>query len=213
MPDFGETLTTIDELRMRYHQPSDLVKAKKFTELDARFREFLAISPFCLIATSSADGALDVSPRGGPPGFVRALDDQRLAIPDLSGNNLLDSATNIVDTGTIGLLVTVPGEDETIRINGRACITVDPEILSLWDGELRTPKIAIGIEVVEVFHHCAKAFRRGGLWDPTSWPDQATVPDFCNTYVERFELGLPADQLRGLLEDGYAEALAEERAP
>lgn len=210
MDSFGERITTIEQLRSRYREPSPIVQRKKFSTLLPQFVEFIGMSTFCVVSTVDADGNTDASPRGGAPGFVRVLDDRRLLIPDLIGNNLLDSITNIVETGVVAVLFVVPGEEETVRVNGRAVITVEPELLSLWSDEVRTPRAAIGIEVTETYHHCAKAFRRGGLWQPDTWPSD--VPDFCVTYVERFD-GMPeATRLRELLEDGYSVDLDGERA-
>ena len=130
---FDHVLTTVDELRELYRQPSRLVQGKKVGTLDDATRTFIAASPFVLLATAAADGSCDVSPRGGPPGFVRALDDRRLALPDLSGNNLLDSLVNLTSNPHVGLLFLLPGRDETLRVDGRAWVTVDPTVLELWD--------------------------------------------------------------------------------
>jgi len=207
MEYFGRRITDREGLRSRYRAPSELVQRKKFALVDAQFRQFIAMSPFCLVATSDGAGNTDVSPRGGPAGFVRVLDETHLLVPDLSGNNLLDTLGNIVDNGSVGLLFIVPGEDETVRVNGRACLTVEPSMLATWDGELRTPKAAIGVEVTEVYHHCAKAFRRSSMWQPANWPAGDDVPDFCETYAERFDL-VEAGVLRTVLEDGYTADLA-----
>jgi PPOX class probable FMN-dependent enzyme len=181
--------------------------------IDPSTAAFIATSPFCLLATADTDGRCDVSPRGGPPGFVRTLDEHRLAVPDLSGNNILDSLTNIVANPHVGLLFVVPGRDETLRLEGRACLTTDPAVLSLWDDELRTPKVAIGIEVVTAYVHCAKSFRRGRVWDPASWAElDALAPDACDILVENMALDIDPAVIRANLEQGYGESLAEERA-
>ena len=144
---------------------------KKGTTIDGATARFVADSTFLCLATSSDKGGCDVSPRGGPAGQLKVLNDGRtVALPDLSGNNLIDSLTNIVANPHAGLLVLVPGSDETLRIDGPARLTTDPEILDLWSDELRTPKVAVVIDVDSVFMHCAKAFRRGSVWDPESWP-------------------------------------------
>src|SRR5262245_17562913 len=110
---FGNVVATHDELRALYREPSDVVRNKKAQQLDPISRRFIEGSPFCLLATADVHGHCDVSPRGGPPGFVRVLDDHRLAVPDLNGNNLLDSLTNIVANAHAGLLFVIPGRDET----------------------------------------------------------------------------------------------------
>jgi PPOX class probable FMN-dependent enzyme len=144
---FAHVLTTVEELRTHYREPSRLVQRKKVEHLDDVTRSFIAASPFVLLATASVDGTCDVSPRGGPPGFVRVLDDRRLALPDLSGNNLLDSLINLASNAHVGLLFLIPGRDETLRVDGRAWVTTDPELLGRWDDELARPKTAIGVEV------------------------------------------------------------------
>ncbi len=134
------TITTQEQLRELYRTPSKLVQAKKTAVIDATTREIVEASPFFLLATADADGRCDVSPRGGPPGQLIVLDEHRVAFPDLSGNNLIDSLSNIVDNPQAGLLVLTPGTDETLRIDGRATISVDPELLDRWADQLRTPK-------------------------------------------------------------------------
>jgi PPOX class probable FMN-dependent enzyme len=206
---FAHVLTTVDELRERYRQPSRLVQAKKVDTLDETTRAFIAASPFVLLATAAADGSCDVSPRGGPPGFVRVLDDRRLALPDLSGNNLLDSLINLTSNAHVGLLFLLPGRDETLRVDGRAWITVDPSLLELWEGELTPPKAVVGVEVAHAFIHCAKSFRRGRVWDPASWAALA-APDACEVLVSHLALDASPADVRANLEEGYAHDLEAE---
>ena len=210
---FGNSITSLDQLRSLYREPSVLVRNKKHPVINDRSKAFLANATFCLLATTDTEGRADVSPRGGPPGFVKVLDDRHIVIPDLSGNNLLDSLGNIATVPSVGLLVLIPGLDETLRINGQATLSIDPQILSLWQGELRTPKVAIGIAIDEIFGHCAKAFRRGGVWDHASWidPIASGVPDICEVYAESFGGGMTATEFRTVLEQNYAQELADER--
>jgi hypothetical protein len=211
MSAFTATISSLDELRTRYRPPSELVKAKKVDRLDDQARRFIAGSPFCLLATADDEGRSDVSPRGGPPGFVRTLDEHRLAIPDLSGNNLLDSLTNVVANPNAGLLFVIPGRDETLRVEGAACLTTDPEVLALWDDELRRPKVAVGVTVRTVYIHCAKSFRRGRVWEPASWAELAGAPDICDVIIEQVGIDASAEVVRNALEEGYAFDLEEER--
>jgi len=197
----------LDEL---YRAPSRLVAAKKAAVLDAASVGIIERSPFVLIATSGADGSLDVSPRGGPPGFVRVLDDHHVAIPDLNGNNLIDSLRGIVATGRAGLLVLVPGKDETLRLNGEAWVVTDPLVLDRWNDELRRPTTAIVIRAGEVFMHCAKAFRRSRLWDPPSWADLADAPDGLDVLDAQGLVPGNDDATRGFLEQSYAADLARD---
>jgi len=210
---FGNSITSLDQLRSLYREPSVLVRNKKHPRINDRSKAFFANATFCLLATTDAEGRADLSPRGGPPGFVKVLDDRHLVIPDLSGNNLLDSLGNIATHPSVGLLVLIPGLDETLRVNGQATLSIDPHILSLWQGELRTPKVAIGIEIDEIFGHCAKAFRRGGVWDHSSWidPIASGVPDVCEVYAETLGGAMTATELRVVMEENYTQELSDER--
>lgn len=203
------TISSIGELRELYRQPSDRVKAKKSGTVGPETIARLAASPFVLLATSSSDGACDVSPRGGPPGMVIALDERTIAIPDLGGNNLIDSLANIVENPHAGLLVLNPGSDETVRVDGRASLRTDDDILDRWEGLFRRPKLAVVIEVDAVFIHCAKAFRRSGLWDPNTW--STDTPDACALLNEHVGGGLDVDAMRASLDESYESDLAEEQ--
>jgi PPOX class probable FMN-dependent enzyme len=163
-----------------------------------------------LIGTDGADGGLDVSPRGGPPGFVRVLDQRHLAIPDLNGNNLIDSLRAIVASGRAALLVVIPGKDETLRVNGAAWVTTDATVLDLWAGELRRPTTAIVIRTDEVFMHCAKAFRRGLVWEPSSWDDLADAPDGLDVLGAQGLVSANDAATRAFLEQSYADDLARD---
>jgi PPOX class probable FMN-dependent enzyme len=169
-------VTSDDQLRALYPPVPARTRAKKIDHLDAGFRAAIGLSPFVLLATSDADGRCDVSPRGGPPGFVKVLDEARLAIPDMNGNHLLDSLHNIVANPFAALLVVVPGQHDTLRISGRAHLSTDDELLARFDVEIRRPVLAVVIEVDEAYNHCAKAFRRGHVWDPGSWPELEHSP-------------------------------------
>lgn len=203
------TISTIEQLRELYREPADRIKAKKSVVIGPETTARLSASPFVLLSTSSAEGACDVSPRGGPPGMVVTLDDHTVAIPDLGGNNLIDSLTNIVDNPHAGLLVLNPGSDETVRIDGRATLRTDAAILDRWDGLFRRPKLAVVIDVEAVFIHCAKAFRRSGLWDPSTWTSDS--PDACSLLNEHVGGGLDIGAMRAALDDSYEADLAAER--
>ena len=208
---FDHVLTTEEEVRELYRHPHELVRRKKIDQLDDGCRAVIAATPLVLVATSAPDGSCDVSPRGGPPGFVQVLDDHRLAIPDLSGNNLLDSITNLVANPHVGLLFVLPGRDETLRVDGQAWLTTDPTVLDGFTAELKRPKAAIGVAVEHAFIHCAKSFRRGQVWDPATWaPDGA--PSAAELLTCHIQLEATAEQLAADLEAGYAHDLAAERA-
>jgi PPOX class probable FMN-dependent enzyme len=164
-----------------------------------------------LIGTTSPDGTGDVSPKGGPPGFVVTLDDDHIAVPDLAGNNLLDSIGNIVRGSGIGMLFLVPGVDETLRVNGYACVTTDVAVLDACAVKDRRPKAAIGVTVTQQYMHCAKAFRRSDLWDAQSWPQRDALPSLGCILVDQIELpdGVTAEVVDANLERGYAESMWE----
>ena len=207
---FDAVITTEAELRERYRMPGQTVE-KVLPQLDQHARAFIDASPFVLVGTASPDGTGDVSPKGGPPGFVVVLDDRRLVIPDLAGNNLLDSITNIVAGSGVGLLFVVPGVDETLRVNGPACVTTDPAVLDTCAVKDRRPKAAIGVTVTQQYMHCAKAFRRSGLWNPPSWPDRSTLPTLGCIIRDQIPAlqEVPAEVIDESLEDSYAKTLWE----
>jgi uncharacterized protein len=208
---FENVISSLDALRELYREPSVLVRRKKISRLDDGCRAVIGAAPLVFVATSRPDGGCEVSPRGGPPGFVQVLDEQRLAIPDLSGNNLLDTINNIVLNPHAGLLFVLPGRDETLRVNGRAWLTTEEALLDGFTAELRRPKAAIGVEVVDAFVHCAKSFRRGQVWDPSSWaPDAA--PSAAELLTCHFDIDVTPAQMAANLEQGYARDLAAERA-
>ena len=157
-------------------EPSELARRKELSALDVHARAFIARSPFLLLGTSSAEGRCDVSPKGDAPGFVRVIDDHRLVIPDRPGNKRLDGMRNILANPHVGLIFLVPGNDFTLRVNGRAAITRDPALLQTLEAQGKVPLLAIGVDVEEVFLHCARSFRRGRLWDQPSWPGPDALP-------------------------------------
>ena len=200
-------ITSEEGLREIYRQPGRPALDKVIHHLDENCRVFLAHSPFLTMATADAEGRCDVSPKGGPPGFVVVLDDKHLAIPDLSGNNRLDSLQNLVSNPGIGLLFLVPGMDETLRVNGTATVTTTDEVLDACALRDVRPKVAIVVEVEEVYLHCGKALRRSSLWRSDEWPDTAEVPTAGCIYKGHMDLDVPAETVDQLLEDSYSQTL------
>ena len=188
-----------DELQELLGEPAALVRAKVSDYLNELTRQFVDRSPFVLLATSAPDGTCDVSPRGDPPGFVRVLDERTLLLPDRPGNRLADSLRNIVANPNVGLLFVIPGIGDTLRVNGRATIVTDPDLLDPCAVEGKVPKLGLLIEVDEVFTHCSKAFLRSQLWDP-------------ERYVDRSELPTSGEIHRSLNPDFDAETYDAERA-
>ncbi len=208
---FQQTITTVEELRTLYRDPHPVVVQKEKAVIDAASRTFIERATFAAVGTFDADGAADVSPRGGPSGFIQVLDERRLAIADLGGNNRLDTMENILATGQVGILLVHPGKNETVRVNGRAWISRDPDLLARFPLP-RTPVTAIGVEVVGTFIHCAKAFMRSGMWDPEVWSSFADAPDGADIIECQTGGAFAASLVRADLDRGYAEALAYERS-
>ena len=164
------------ELRALLGEPAAIVRAKVADRLNDLTRRFVDLSPFVLLATSAPDGTCDVSPRGDPPGFVRVLDERTLLLPDRPGNKLADSLRNVLRNPHVGLLFLVPGVGDTLRVNGRATLVTDEDLLAPCAVEGKVPKLGLRIEVDEVFTHCSKAFLRARLWDPESFVDRSELP-------------------------------------
>jgi PPOX class probable FMN-dependent enzyme len=199
---FDHAITDVADLRAGYHEPSPGVLKKAIDHVDAGARSFVERSPFVVVATFGATGG-DASPRGGPPGFVRVLDEHRLALGDLSGNNRLDTFANVVAQPRMAMLFFVPGLGETLRVNGRGTLTRDPEVLAATAIDGRAPKVALGVDVDECFIHCAKAFRRAGLWEPATWLPEAERPSPAAIIKEHVELDVPAEVIAADLEESY----------
>lgn len=136
-------------------------------------RAWLAASPFCLVATSDASGACDVSPKGDPAGFAHVVDETTLAIPERPGNKRADGFSNILQNPQVGLIFLVPGRGDTLRINGRATLLADAPYADHMIVRGHRPAVILEIAVEQIFFHCAKAFLRSGLWDPESWAPDA----------------------------------------
>jgi PPOX class probable FMN-dependent enzyme len=167
---------TESELRDLIGGPTELVAGKVADRLNDIFRRYIEESPFVCVATSSASGDLDVSPRGDPAGFVRILDERTLLLPERPGNRIADTLTNVVSSGRIALLFLVPGVGETFRVNGSAVLTDDPELLAGSIVEGKTPKLGILVTVEQAYTQCSKALIRSDLWNPARHVDPKTMP-------------------------------------
>jgi len=183
LPEDTSFIDDAAALRALHYQPLSRATDKILRSLDRHCRRILALSPFCVVATQGPKGA-DVSPRGDPPGFVRALDECTLLIPDRVGNNRLDAMTNLLVNPRIGLLFLVPGMNETLRINGTARITNDARLLSPSAVNDRPPKVGLVVTIEEAFLHCGKALVRSALWDPTRHVDRASLPSYAEMLLD-----------------------------
>jgi PPOX class probable FMN-dependent enzyme len=170
------SLTTRHELRQLYGAASERASLKELPSLDRHAQQFIALSPFVVLASANATGQMDASPRGGAPGFVKVIDTQTLLIPDAPGNNRLDTLENILDTGQLGLLFMLPGFDETLRVNGQAVLSTEPSALQQCADARRTPVLVIRVRVQAVYLHCAKAFMRAQLWSPSRHAQRHLMP-------------------------------------
>ncbi len=148
---------------------------KEIDHLTPRYAAFVRAAPMVMLATAGP-GGLDVTPRGDPAGVVDVVDPRRLILPDRRGNNRLDSLRNIIADPRVGLLFIVPGAGETLRVNGRATIHAEPERLARYAVDGHLPATLLEIAVDTVFFHCARAFHRSRLWEPSTWPARAAVP-------------------------------------
>jgi uncharacterized protein len=173
---FAGALESEAQLRALYEQPTSLGARKQIDRLDEACRELIALAPLVLVASHDAQGRCDVTPRGGPPGFVSVLDDAHLAIPDATGNRRLDTLRNVVATGRAGLLFLIPGRGQTLRVNGPARVTARSDLLERLMPVGKSPRSALVVAAEEVFTHCPKAFVRSRVWDPDSWPAEHAQP-------------------------------------
>jgi uncharacterized protein len=208
-PEFA--IASEEALRGRYPATHDLAALKSLTALDGHAQEFIRRSPFLCIGTQNREGKADVSPRGDPVGFVRILDAVTLAIPDRPGNNRFDTLSNILANPNVGLLFMVPGFDDTLRVNGTASLSTDPAILEGMAVNNRAPTLAIVVKVAEVFLHCAKAFRRSGLWDPAARQNRSEMPTLLKMILDQ-TTGAPQDpvemqKIDDGLEDDYRQSM------
>ncbi|RSD25375.1 pyridoxamine 5'-phosphate oxidase family protein [Mesobacillus subterraneus] len=202
------TITSFEELRTLFGEPSELAKKKVIPFIDQHARNYIAQSPFLILSTSDAKGYSDASPRGDSPGFVLSLDENRIVIPDRPGNKRMDSLKNILSNPQVGLLFLIPGMAETLRVNGKASLTREPELLARMAAGGKKPLLGIVVEVDECFIQCGKALKRSGLWSPDTWSDPETLPSGAEILAAHSKLpGTTADDIHERLEDGYKNRL------
>jgi uncharacterized protein len=208
LDSFKNKVESEAELRSIIGFPSELVSKKVISYIDRHCVEFIAKSPFLVMATADEHGFCDVSPRGDKAGFVHVLNEKQIIIPERPGNKRLDSLRNILSNPKIGLLFFIPGLEETLRVNGRAVIVKDEELLEEMAIKGKTPLLGIGVEVEECFIHCAKAMKRSGLWDTASWPAKETLPSAAKILFEHAKLpDSTVDTIQKSLEESYTKRL------
>jgi hypothetical protein len=194
------------DLRALFSPTHDLALKKCQPRLGVHAQAFIRRSPFVCIGTQSPDGRADVSPRGDPAGFVEILDAQTIAIPDRPGNNRLDTLSNIIANPAVGLIFMIPGFDDTLRLNGRATLSTDPQLLVRMAVDGRVPKLAIVVAIDEVFLHCAKAFRRSHLWDPAHRQDRGEMPSLMKFILDEIGDAPQEEDAMRKLDEGLEQA-------
>jgi uncharacterized protein len=172
----ARTIASESELRGIIGSPSELVAGKIADRLNHLIRQFVERSPFVCVATTRPDGGLDVSPRGDPPGFARILDERTLLLPERPGNRIADTLTNLLHDPRIGLLFLIPGVGDSLRVNGRAVIVDDPELLAESTVDGKVPRLGILVSIDEAYTQCSKAIIRSDLWNPVRHIDRSELP-------------------------------------
>ena len=204
---FTDLITSEAELRGVVGEPSEMIRRKALSKLDHHSLNFMSRSPFLLMGTVDAQGGADVSPRGDAPGFVHIIDDKHIVIPERPGNKRADTLINIMQTGSVGVLFLIPGVEDIFRINGRGWVTRDQKLLEQMEARGKVPQLAIGIEVLECYFHCAKAIKRSQLWDPSCWPDATGLPSGARIARDQYAPEISAEEMERLFEESYAKRL------
>ncbi|GGA19383.1 MSMEG_1061 family FMN-dependent PPOX-type flavoprotein [Paenibacillus physcomitrellae] len=205
---FREILSSEEEIRDILGFPSELVKKKTVYELDNHCRNFISMSPILFLSTSDDKGFCDVSPRGDAPGSVFVLNEKHLVIPERPGNRRIDSLRNILLNPRVGIVFIIPGLEETLRINGKAYVIKDHEILDLMKAKDKKPLLGIGVEIEECFIHCAKAFKRSRIWESESWvavDALPSIPKILKDHVNSSEY--TTEMIRKGLQESYEKRL------
>ena len=201
-----KTIDSLEELRDSFGFPTGRAAQKEMPCLDKHAQAFIELSPFLIIATATETGA-DASPKGDPPGFVKVLGDNEIFIPDRPGNNRVDTMRNLLINPHIGVIFLVPGMSETLRVNGRAKIITDHDLLSSCSVKGKIPKCGILVEIEEVYMHCAKSIIRSKLWDSESKIDRKTFPSLGEIFTDQIGGGLNAKEVDEDIKNKYKEKL------
>ncbi|MEV7278725.1 MSMEG_1061 family FMN-dependent PPOX-type flavoprotein [Streptomyces sp. NPDC093111] len=184
----ADALTSPDQLRERYAQPNPNALRKEIDHLTEQTRALIGCSSLVLVGSADADGRADVTPRGGPAGFVSVLDERTLAIPDATGNKRLDTLHNVLQTGRVGLLFLTPGRPTTLRVNGRACVSADPELLAQLTPVGKPPVTALVVHIEAAYPHCPKSLMRAHAWQPEKWLSADAQPTSAEVTLAQLDL-------------------------
>ena len=204
-------ITTHEQLRALYAAPGERAVRKQQAQLDAHCQRFIALSPFCVLASGGGAGALlDASPRGGTPGFVKTPDAHTLLLPDAVGNNRLDTLGNLLDDPRIGLVFLIPGVDETLRVNGTARLREEALYTDFFTAERQRPKLVIEVRVAEAYLHCPKALMRSRLWSADAQVDRAVLPTLGQMIHDQMGLDTEPESQVAMLQR-YRAQMAQEQ--
>jgi PPOX class probable FMN-dependent enzyme len=204
---FADVIRTEEQLRAILGVPSHRVLAKHVGALDAHCRAFIAKSPCVLVASADREGALDISPKGDPQGFVRVLDDTTVAIPERPGNRKADTLSNLLQNTRVGLLFLVPGKQETLRISGTGTIVRDEWLRAQFVVRGKTPSLVLVVRVEEVFFHCAKWAIRSNVWSPAHWPDISGLPTLAQAMVDAGRLAETPAEMQARIDQDIRQRL------
>ena len=204
-------ITTHEQLRALYAAPGERAVRKQQAQLDGHCQRFIALSPFCVLASGGGTGALlDASPRGGAPGFVKSPDAHTLLLPDAGGNNRLDTLSNLLDDPRIGLVFLIPGVDETLRVNGTARLRDEAIYTDFFIAERQRPKLVIEVRVAEVYLHCPKALMRSRLGSADAQVDRAVLPTLGQMIHDQMGLDTEPESQVAMLQR-YRAQMAQEQ--
>ncbi|HQR85308.1 MAG: phosphohydrolase [Burkholderiales bacterium 35-55-47] len=192
-------IQTTDHLRALYKAPSGRAVQKELTHIDPHIKKFISLSPFVVISSGDQLHQMDCSPRGGDSGFVKVQDQHTLLIPDSIGNNRLDTLTNIIATSQVGLLFFIPGIDEVVRVNGKATLQTDTDLLNQFDALKNKPKLVIKVSVVAAYMHCPKALMRSKLWSIESHQPIEAMPTLGEIIRDQTKSTEPAESREEML--------------
>jgi PPOX class probable FMN-dependent enzyme len=205
---FSKIVRSEQELRALMGAPiAPAVFDKTLSKLDRHCHTFIERSPFVLIATNSANGQMDISPKGDAAGFVRILDDSTQAIPDRPGNQRFDTLRNLFESPRIGLIFLIPGKRETLRVSGSAEVVHDPELLETLAAHDKVPTLAIAVHVEEAFFHCAKCVVRSRLWLPEHWPSLEGLPTMAETMKDAASIPAPIEFIEAVIKEDEVNRL------
>lgn len=206
-PEFKEIISNEAGLREVIGYPSEMNVNKVISVLDEHCRNFIARSPYLLLASNDGNGNFDISPKGDPAGFVQVLDEKRLVIPDRIGNGRIDTLTNIVKNNQVALFFLVPGKRETLRVSGTAMIVRDIWLREQMSMKGKLPNFGIVVTVQRVFMHCAKSIIRSGLWKPEEWPDPGDLASLSRVLNDHANLNCDVDELEEAIITSYQKHL------